>query len=107
MQLITGDSISQSTLNQNLKRITNQIYKLLPMREEGFNWQLPLDTIIEELGGMGILIPYQEDKFFSLLCKLKGLSLLINEEDFNLYRRTIFECLGIMGELVKCLDMKH
>ena len=36
----------------NLKRLTNQIYKLLPNREEGIDWQKPLETIVEELVGM-------------------------------------------------------
>ena len=39
--------------------------------------------------------------FFPLLSKLEGLYSLIDEEDFSCYRRTIFECLGLMNELQK------
>jgi len=41
--------------------------------------------------------------FFSLLNKLEGLYSLTKEEDFLCYRRTIFECLGLMSELQKML----
>jgi len=37
--------------------------------------------------------------FFPLLNKLEGLYSLTKEEDFLCYRRTIFECLGLMNEL--------
>ena len=50
-------SISQQDIKNNLQRLINQIYKLLPIREEGANWQKPLSTIIVELTGMGELIP--------------------------------------------------
>jgi hypothetical protein len=41
---------------------------------------------------------------FKLLSKLEGLLLLTDENDFMLYRSVIFECLGLLGELNKCLD---
>ena len=31
-----------------LQKATNRIFKLLPSREEGANWELPLQTLIEE-----------------------------------------------------------
>jgi len=37
--------------------------------------------------------------FFPLLNKLEGLYSLITEEEFLCYRRTIFECLGLMNDL--------
>lgn len=33
--LTLGISISKSAIDSNLKRIINQVYKLLPLREEG------------------------------------------------------------------------
>ena len=41
-----GLEISCEDVQNNLKRIINQIYKLLPLREEGENWQKPLQTVI-------------------------------------------------------------
>lgn len=91
--------IDNEAIILNLKRITNQIYKLLPNREEGIDWETPLATIMEELSGMDRLLCDQHELFFSLLSKLEGLFILINEEDFFQYRRTIFECLSLMSSL--------
>lgn len=96
--------IDSETIKVNLKRITNQIYKLLPMREEGIEWRKPLSTLIEELAGMNRLFVGQFEVLFSLLCKLEGLFVLTEKEDFQLFRRTIFECLTLMGTLVSCVD---
>lgn len=93
--------ISESAIQNNLKRIINQVYKLLPMREEGSDWQKPLETLMEELKGMSKLLIGQQEIFFSLLCKLEGLFTLTQEEDFLQYRRTIFECLGLLNLLNK------
>jgi len=95
--------IDSKAIDYNLKRLTNQIYKLLPNREENIDWQKPLDTIIEELAGMDKMLIDQHEILFSLLCKLKGLSILTQEEDFSLFRRTIFECLSLMNTLRKAL----
>lgn len=94
-----GISFHKEDQVYNLKRLTNQIYKLLPSREEGTNWKLPLETIIEELVGMNEVFSGQTPILFSLVCKLEGLFALTDEKDFELYRRTIFECLGMANTL--------
>ena len=92
-------NIDNKAIEYNLKRLTNQIYKLLPTREESIDWQKPLETVIEELAGMDMLLIDQHEILFSLLCKLQGLSALTDENDFTLFRRIIFECLGLMSTL--------
>lgn len=96
--------IDNNSIEVNLKRITNQIYKLLPNREEGIDWETPLTTIMEELKGIQRLIEDYEEIFFSLISKLEGLFTLTEENDFFLYRRTIFECLSLMNVLIKKVD---
>ena len=97
--------IDNEAIKANLKRITNQIYKLLPNREEGIDWETPLSTIMEELSGINRLFCGQQEVLFSLLSKLEGLFVLTGEENFFLYRRTIFECLSLMNSLInQCLD---
>ena len=89
----------------NLKKIINQIYKLLPNREEGIDWQTPLTTIMEELSGMNRMLVDQHNILFPLLNKLEGLFTLTNEDDFFLYRRTIFECISLVNSIIqKCKD---
>ena len=86
-----------TAIQKNLMRLINQIYKLLPQREEEKDWKTPLSTIIEELLGMIDLL--NQEKLFSLWCKLQGLNHLEQEEDFPLYRRIIFECLTLLNEI--------
>lgn len=99
MILKYGAEIDKSAIDKNLNRITNQIYKLLPSREEKSDWQKPLTSIIEELAGMDRLLFDQHEVLFPLLCKLEGLFLLSEDKDFFLYRRTIFECLGLINNI--------
>lgn len=94
-----GADIDVNAIIENLKRLTNQIYKLLPNREEDIDWKTPLTTIMEELSGMDRLLSDQHEILFSLLSKLEGLFVLVNEEDFFQYRRTIFECLTLISSL--------
>lgn len=99
MILDKGLTISDDAIEFNLKRLTNQIYKLLPSREEGLEWCKPLETIIEELYGMSNIGLGQDRIFFSLICKLQGLFALTAQEDFLLFRRTIFECLRLINDI--------
>lgn len=93
--------IENEAIVVNLKRITNQVYKLLPSREEGADWEKPLSTLIEEIAGMDRVLIGQHEILFSLLCKLEGLFILTKEDDFFLFRRTIFECLSLINDLTK------
>ena len=96
--------IDNESILSNIKRITNQIYKLLPNREENIDWEKPLYTILEELAGMDRLMCGHHDILFPLLNKLEGLFTLTEEKDFFIFRGTIFECLGLMEQLKKkCL----
>lgn len=89
--------VDDDIIAANLGRIGNQIFKLLPMREEGGEYKKPLETLIVELLGMNHLFPDQP-KLFSLVCKLQGLD-TEEETEFALYRRTIFEACGLTSEL--------
>lgn len=83
----------------NLKRLINQIYKLLPLREEDGNWERPLKTILEEFAGLNRLLTSQEAILVPLISKLEGLFTLTEKTDFDLYRSTIFECLGLCSKI--------
>ena len=105
MVLKYGGEVDNYAIESIFKKITNQIYKLLPMREENGDWKKPLETIMEELAGMDRLI--LDDKYheilFPLMCKLEGLFLLKEENQFFLYRRTIFECLSLISSIIRTL----
>lgn len=96
--------VNDAVICERLQNLINQVYKLLPSREQGLDWQKPLETIIEELSGFFRLCNYDYQQiFFPLLSKLQGLYSLTQEEDFSCYRRIIFECLGLINSLQKKL----
>lgn len=92
--------IDSDVLKFNIKRLTNQVYRLLPAKEEGMNWIKPLETCIVELLGMNDLLPDQS-RLFMLVCKLDGLRVSQEDVEFALFRRTIFECCGILNKIEK------
>ena len=96
--------IDDNVIIKRLQNLINQTYKLLPSREQGVDWEKPLQTIMEQLVGMNRLMKGGYSLiYFSLLNKMEGLYSLTENEDFVLYRRTIFECLGLMNDLQKQL----
>ena len=60
-------NINEDAIRVNLRRLTNQIYKLLPTWEEALDWKKPLTTIIEEIAGMDRLFLDHHKILFSLL----------------------------------------
>ena len=99
--------ILDKAIFNRLQNLINQVYKLLPIREQQGDWEKPLQTILEQLAGMQRLMNNNYSEiFFPLLSKLEGLYSLIDDEDFSCYRRTIFECLGLMNELQKVIIYK-
>jgi hypothetical protein len=97
-----GNEFDEETIVYNLNRIINQIYRLLPVREEKGDWQKPLDTLIIELVGMASLFSDQQTILLTVLSKSEGMKSLVAQDDFMRYRRTIFECLGLLGDLKEC-----
>ncbi len=79
----------------NVRRLTNQLWKLIPMREHQEDWPKQLDTVILEIAGMNEVFIYPQ--FLQLLCKLEGLK--VQETTFELYRKTVFECISLLQEL--------
>lgn len=94
--------IDNKVIRDRLQNLINQTYKLLPSREQGVGWEKPLQTIMEQLAGMNRLMKGGYlSTYFPLLNKMEGLYSLTKDEDFSCYRRTIFECLGLMNDLQK------
>ena len=94
-----GFTVVEDVINKDLLRLTNQIWKLIPMREHEEDWLKQLNTIIVEISGLNeIFAP--ELSFTILLSKLEGLK--TNEHlDFYTYRKTVFEAINLLQELKK------
>ena len=86
---------SKDDIEKNVRRLTNQLWKLIPMRENDEDWYKQLQTVTLEIAGLNEL--FISPIFLQLLSKLEGLQ--IKEVSFELYRKTIFECINILQEL--------
>lgn len=86
------------TIRREIEQLINQIYKLLPLREEGKDWKRTAINLINEVRGLNEII-IDQFALFNLLCKMEGLVKLDKDEDFLQYRSIIFECLNILTKI--------
>lgn len=87
--------IREEDVKRNIQRLTNQLWKLIPMRENNEDWVRQLDTVIIEIAGLNEI--FMNPQFLQLLSKLEGLK--IQETGFELYRKTVFECISLLQDL--------
>lgn len=85
--------ISEEVIKNHLRRLINQIWKLIPMRENNENWKNQLELVLIELIGfqktfnnLDLLIP---------ITKLEGLK--HQEISFMRYRSEIFSVIDLLG----------
>ena len=90
-----GKEIENRNSNLYIDSLKNKTYKLLPLREEKLQWEKHLETILIEISGFNS-ITLNQVKIISVLSKLEALKDL---EDFQTYRKTIFESLNILEDL--------
>ena len=83
---------SEDNLEINIKRLINQLWKLIPMRENNEEWKKQLNTVKLEIVGMHKVLV--EKDFQQLLYKLEGLEDV--NIDFDLYRKTVFESISLL-----------
>ena len=96
-------SIQYEDFNKNIIRLTNQLWKLIPMREHEEDWLKQLDTVIIEIAGMNSLIKENTSLFLQLLFKLEGLK-EYQDISFEIYRKTVFETINLLQGLKKSYD---
>lgn len=82
-------------VHKNVARLTNQLWKLIPMRENEEDWRKQLDTVILEIAGFNEIYMINET-LLSLLAKLEGLRCV--ETTFDLHRKTVFESISLLQE---------
>lgn len=80
----------------DINRLTNQLWKLIPMRENDENWKNHLETVIVELVGLNEIFNFDE-RFLILLSKLEGIR--VGDIEFFIYRKTVFECISLLREI--------
>jgi len=90
--------IPEESIRSDIDRLTNQLWKLIPMRENEENWLEQLSTVTIEVAGLGQIFSFNEN-FLILLSKLEGLK--VTEVEFTTYRRTVFEAISLLRETTK------
>ena len=88
---------SKDVIKKYVIRLTNQLWKLIPMHENNEDWQKQLDTVIIEIVGLKEVF-FLNPLFIQLLAKLEGLK-VVEDIDFSLYRKTVFETINLLQEL--------
>lgn len=86
--------IPQTAFTNNINRLTNQIWKLIPMRENNENWKGHLEVILTEIIGIKDTYMIGDENILILITKLKGL--LVNDIGFDSYRNTVFKCISLL-----------
>ena len=89
--------IPVESLKSDINRLTNQLWKLIPMRENEEDWLEQLNSVLVEISGLGEIFNSNE-KFLILLSKLEGLR--ITEINFTTYRKTVFESISLLREIL-------
>lgn len=79
----------QKAWSYNNTRLTNQIFKLLPMYENEENWQEQRRTVVDELYGYNKMFE-SNPHFMTLVAKLMALDYA---EDKMIFRKRIFEAI--------------
>lgn len=83
-------------MQKNVMRLTNQLWKLIPMKEHEEDWEKQLDTVVLELTGMNEVLVINAT-LMQLLSKLEGLR-AVEDISFQLYRKTVFESISLLQE---------
>lgn len=90
-----GFEFSREEIKKEIVRLTNQLWKLIPMRENGEEWDKQLETVIIDIAGKNEIF-ICNSHFLQLLSKLEGLRLV--DVEFSIYRKTVFECINLLNE---------
>ena len=89
---------SKEEIKDEVIRLTNQLWKLIPMWENNEDWQKQLESVIIDIAGKDEIFLHNSH-FLQLLSKLEGLR--VEETEFIIYRKTVFECINLINEVVK------
>lgn len=100
MDTIYGFKFSQEVILSDVKRLTNQLWKLIPMKENEEDWSKQLNSVIIEIAGKHVIF-HEDQRFLQLLSKLEGLKTV--DLEFSLYRKTVFECINLLQEVGKSI----
>ena len=83
--------LDEDTFDGYKNKLKGRLYGLLCEKEKNGEWEKFLDSIIIELDGLGA----NSINWWPLMGKLKSLRYL----SYDYFRKTIFECMNLIGGL--------
>lgn len=89
-------NFSSQIIQADIKRLINQLWKLIPMKEKEEDWKQQLENVIIEICGLNEILNNKLNLLI-LLSKLEGLKLNPNI-DFMIYRKTVFRCIDLLAK---------
>ena len=79
-----GFDFPKERIAKDVDRLTSQVWKLIPMRENGEDWVKQLNTVIIEISGLHEIFVFNP-LFLQLLAKLEGMGKENPGMDFIVY----------------------
>ena len=92
-----GIDYPESSVSFQAQKLINQIWKLIPMRENEEDWESQVDIVLQYITGWHEL--FIDDKNFLLL--MTNLASLKEAEHFRIYRKLVFDSLNILNKYVR------
>lgn len=92
-------NFSQETKREDSIRLINQLWKLIPMKENNEDWETHWKNMLEEISGLAKLYNNKTESLI-LLSKLEGLDSSACD-DFMIYRKTVFRCIDLLTQVLK------
>jgi hypothetical protein len=95
--------LPDETLNAYVKGMTNKLFKMIPMKEQGME-SLPLyiqSTLREFVGQKELVERFKHNNEF--LTILGVMESLLNQEDFGTFRSDVFKMINLIERLKSSL----
>ena len=87
--------VEKQVVANNLSRLINQVWKLIPMRENNEDWKKQIDCLLVEMRGLQALFSEDLD-FLIAISSLEGLR-SADDIEFVHYRSVVFSIISILG----------
>lgn len=88
-------SFQKSNVISDIKRLINQVWKLIPMKENNENWKKQINQVLVEIIGLQNLFENKIDLLI-IISKLEGLREC--DLEFKDFRSLIFSIITLLGD---------
>ena len=87
--------VEKQVVANDISRLINQVWKLIPMRENNENWKKQIDFLLVEVRGLQALFNEHLD-FLIIISSLEGLR-SSDDIEFVHYRSVVFSIISLLG----------